>query len=50
MAQQDEEVKTFEELGVCEQLVNACKGRGWLNPTKIQVEAIPHALEGLKTK
>ncbi|KAK4778139.1 hypothetical protein SAY87_018326 [Trapa incisa] len=46
MAEQEEEVKTFEELGICEQLVDACKTRGWLKPTRIQVEAIPPALEG----
>ncbi|KAF8389327.1 hypothetical protein HHK36_026021 [Tetracentron sinense] len=41
-----EEVKTFESLGLCEQLVEACDSLGWKNPSKIQVEAIPHALEG----
>ncbi|KAF8411278.1 hypothetical protein HHK36_003825 [Tetracentron sinense] len=41
-----EEVKTFESLGLCEQLVEACDSLGWKNPSKIQVEAIPHALQG----
>lgn len=44
--QLNEESRTFEELGVCEPLVNACKKRGWLNPTRIQIESIPHALGG----
>lgn len=42
----NEESKTFESLGVCEELVEACKNLGWNTPSKIQVEAIPHALEG----
>lgn len=41
-----EEVKSFKELGVCEPLVEACGKLGWEAPTKIQAEAIPHALEG----
>nr|XP_048330391.1 DEAD-box ATP-dependent RNA helicase 10-like isoform X2 [Ziziphus jujuba var. spinosa] len=43
---ENEEVKTFEGLGVCEQLVAACDKLGWKNPSRIQAEAIPHALEG----
>ncbi|KAG8642513.1 DEAD-box ATP-dependent RNA helicase 10 isoform X2 [Manihot esculenta] len=46
MAEEKEEVKTFKDLGICEQLSDACDDLGWKNPTKIQVEAIPHALEG----
>ncbi|KAB5553305.1 hypothetical protein DKX38_010616 [Salix brachista] len=42
----EEAVKTFADLGICEQLVEACERLGWKNPTKIQVEAIPHALQG----
>ncbi|KAG7016838.1 DEAD-box ATP-dependent RNA helicase 10 [Cucurbita argyrosperma subsp. argyrosperma] len=42
----EDEVKTFQSLGICEQLVEACESLGWKNPSKIQVEAIPHALEG----
>lgn len=42
----EEEVKTFQSLGICEQLVEACDSLGWKNPSKIQAEAIPHALEG----
>ncbi|KAL9378107.1 hypothetical protein Peur_029442 [Populus x canadensis] len=41
-----EEVKSFKDLGICDQLVEACDSLGWKNPTKIQVEAVPHALEG----
>ncbi|XP_022157139.1 DEAD-box ATP-dependent RNA helicase 10-like [Momordica charantia] len=41
-----DEVKTFKSLGICEQLVEACESLGWKNPSKIQAEAIPHALEG----
>ncbi|KVH89408.1 DNA/RNA helicase, DEAD/DEAH box type, N-terminal [Cynara cardunculus var. scolymus] len=41
-----EEVKTFKELGVVDQLIEACDSLGWKNPSKIQAEAIPHALEG----
>ncbi|CAI0450419.1 unnamed protein product [Linum tenue] len=46
MAEENEEVKTFKDLGICEELANACDTLGWKNPTKIQVESIPHALEG----
>lgn len=46
MAEEKEEVKTFKELGICEQLLEACETLGWKNPTKIQVEAMPHALKG----
>ncbi|XP_038876108.1 DEAD-box ATP-dependent RNA helicase 10 [Benincasa hispida] len=42
----EEEVKTFQSLGICEQLVEACESLGWKSPSKIQAEAIPHALEG----
>ncbi|KVH93090.1 DNA/RNA helicase, DEAD/DEAH box type, N-terminal [Cynara cardunculus var. scolymus] len=41
-----EETKTFKELGVVDQLIEACDSLGWKNPSKIQAEAIPHALEG----
>ncbi|XP_077253420.1 DEA(D/H)-box RNA helicase family protein [Tasmannia lanceolata] len=46
MADGEEELKTFKDLGVCEQLLEACESFGWKTPTKIQIEAIPHALEG----
>ncbi|GAB2294267.1 DEAD-box ATP-dependent RNA helicase 10 [Dionaea muscipula] len=40
------EVQSFKELGICDELVEACEDLGWKVPSKIQVEAIPHALEG----
>ncbi|XP_057973036.1 DEAD-box ATP-dependent RNA helicase 10 [Malania oleifera] len=46
MADEVEESKSFKALGICEQLVEACHNLGWRNPSKIQAEAIPHALEG----
>ncbi|KAF4357177.1 hypothetical protein F8388_003324 [Cannabis sativa] len=47
MAEEIEEVqKTFKELGICDQLADACDKLGWKNPSKIQAEAIPHALDG----
>ena len=46
MEEGKEEVKSFNDLGVCEQLVEACDNLGWKHPSKIQAEAIPHALEG----
>ncbi|WCJ28414.1 ATP-dependent rRNA helicase RRP3 [Euphorbia peplus] len=39
MEEEKEEVK-------CDELVEACDNLNWKNPTKIQVGAIPHALEG----
>ena len=44
--EQDGEVKTFKSLGLCDKLVEAVAKLNWKNPTPIQVEAIPHALEG----
>ncbi|XP_044479807.1 DEAD-box ATP-dependent RNA helicase 10-like [Mangifera indica] len=46
MAEETEEVKSFKELGLRNELVEACDNLGWKNPSKIQAEAIPHALEG----
>ncbi|CAO2822476.1 unnamed protein product [Amaranthus hypochondriacus] len=40
------EVKSFTELGVSEELIEACAALGWTTPTKIQSEVIPHALQG----
>lgn len=42
----NEEEKTFGDLGICEQLAEACSSLGWRAPSRIQVEAIPHALQG----
>ena len=47
MAEDNKEVKSFKDLGICDQLVEACENLGWKTPSKIQAEAIPHALEGL---
>ncbi|KAI3525291.1 hypothetical protein L1887_03973 [Cichorium endivia] len=46
MEDDKEEVKSFKELGIIEQLIEACDTLGWKNPSKIQAEAIPHALAG----
>ncbi|KAH0463524.1 hypothetical protein IEQ34_008106 [Dendrobium chrysotoxum] len=46
MMAEDGDERTFKSLGVCDQLVEACESLGWKTPSKIQVEAIPHALEG----
>ena len=37
---------SFEGLGVCEHLCEACTALGWSNPTPIQMEALPLALQG----
>ncbi|KAM9780409.1 putative ATP-dependent RNA helicase DDX47 [Neosynchiropus ocellatus] len=41
-----EGAKTFKDLGVTEVLCEACDQLGWKSPSKIQVEAIPVALQG----
>ncbi|XP_009603499.1 DEAD-box ATP-dependent RNA helicase 10-like isoform X3 [Nicotiana tomentosiformis] len=46
MEESKEEAKSFKELGVSDQLIEACDNLGWKTPSKIQVEAIPHAFEG----
>ncbi|GAB4849734.1 DEAD-box ATP-dependent RNA helicase 10 [Ancistrocladus abbreviatus] len=46
MEEDNKEVKSFKELGLHEQLIEACHNIGWKVPSKIQAEAIPHALEG----
>lgn len=47
MEEDKEQVKSFKDSGVVEELIEACDTLGWKNPSKIQAEAIPHALEGL---
>uniref|UniRef100_A0A3P9B8X1 RNA helicase n=1 Tax=Maylandia zebra TaxID=106582 RepID=A0A3P9B8X1_9CICH len=42
----DETVKSFKDLGVTDVLCEACDQLGWKSPTKIQIEAIPVALQG----
>ncbi|KAF9664426.1 hypothetical protein SADUNF_Sadunf16G0017700 [Salix dunnii] len=47
MAEDKQETeKTFADLGLSKELVEACENLGWKKPTKIQEEAIPHALQG----
>jgi ATP-dependent RNA helicase DDX47/RRP3 len=41
-----QEEKTFQDLGLDEELSARCEALGWKKPTKIQCEAIPVALEG----
>lgn len=38
--------KTFKELGIIDSLCEACTDLGYKNPTPVQREAIPHALQG----
>ncbi|XP_012665516.1 probable ATP-dependent RNA helicase DDX47 [Otolemur garnettii] len=45
-AAEEEEIKTFKDLGVTDVLCEACDQLGWAKPTKIQIEAIPLALQG----
>ncbi|XP_062931488.1 probable ATP-dependent RNA helicase DDX47 isoform X2 [Cynocephalus volans] len=45
-AVEEEETKTFKDLGVTDVLCEACDQLGWAKPTKIQIEAIPLALQG----
>ncbi|KAM7335618.1 hypothetical protein ACRRTK_006095 [Alexandromys fortis] len=45
-ATEEEEAKTFKDLGVTDVLCEACDQLGWAKPTKIQIEAIPLALQG----
>lgn len=44
----EEEVQstTFEALGVCEELCEACVGLKWTKPTEIQASSIPHLVKG----
>lgn len=46
MEEENTESKSFKDLGLSELLVEACEKLGWTNPLKIQIEAIPAALEG----
>lgn len=46
MAEGNIDESNFEDLGINEVLCQACTRLGWKNPTKIQKEAIPVALEG----
>jgi len=42
----DDDTQTFASLGLCEELVEMTDQIGWKRPTKIQVYAIPPALDG----
>lgn len=42
----DTATKSFEELGIIDQLCKACAAQGYKSPTPIQNEAIPLALQG----
>ena len=42
----EETNKSFQDLGLVEVLCEACESMNWKKPSKIQVEAIPIALEG----
>ncbi|XP_071687100.1 DEAD-box ATP-dependent RNA helicase 10-like [Rutidosis leptorrhynchoides] len=44
--EEEEEVQSFKELGIVDQLIEACDSLGWKLPTKIQADAIPLALQG----
>lgn len=46
MEEEKQEIRSFKDIGVNEQLAEACDSLGWKNPTNIQLEAIPLALEG----
>ena len=37
---------SFEELGLCPELLRACEENGWLLPTPVQAEAVPLILGG----
>ena len=37
---------TFESLGVCEPLCEACNTAGWMTATRIQREVLPYAFQG----
>lgn len=43
---EEEETVTFKDLGVVDVLCEACSELKWKNPSKIQKEAIPVALQG----
>ncbi|MEE6513069.1 hypothetical protein FKM82_020515 [Ascaphus truei] len=45
VVEEDEVKKTFRDLAVTDVLCEACEQLGWKYPTKIQIEAIPMALQ-----
>lgn len=46
MAAEEEKMTTFKSLGLCDHLVEAVDELQWKAPTPIQLQVIPHALEG----
>jgi hypothetical protein len=42
----EEALQAFEALGLCKQVADAAVALGWKTPSKIQLEAIPHAVQG----
>ncbi|KAL7073204.1 hypothetical protein ACQ4LE_007512 [Meloidogyne hapla] len=42
----NDDIETFKELGINEELCNACERVGWTKPMPIQQEVIPIALKG----
>nr|XP_025957999.1 probable ATP-dependent RNA helicase DDX47 isoform X2 [Dromaius novaehollandiae] len=46
VAEEEQQQRSFKDLGVTDVLCEACDQLGWKAPTKIQVEAIPVALQG----
>ncbi|KHJ82842.1 DEAD/DEAH box helicase [Oesophagostomum dentatum] len=42
----NDQPKTFKDLGVCDPLCEACERLDWKTPTKIQSAAFPYALKG----
>lgn len=45
-AERDKAVSAFAELGICQQLAEAAADLGWKTPSSIQVQAVPHLLQG----
>ena len=39
-------ITSFEQLGLCEPLLEACKELNWITPSDIQALALPHAMKG----
>jgi ATP-dependent RNA helicase DDX47/RRP3 len=46
MEKKEKEIKSFKDLGLSEELIEACDKLGWKTPLKIQIQAIPPALQG----
>ena len=42
----DAEAETWEDLGLCQPLIEATARLGWKGPTQIQKMSLPHALAG----